>query len=393
MRIIERVKIGLIFLLVFLMVFSYHPGIFTLVQDGGSTLVQPIWYLFTAITLLSLSLSILQSKQIIWYFVLLTLFALTLFLVHAMGFPISRDYIRILLIPFCALIIGWQLKISKKTYKALIVFFGCVVLYVAASQIYTNIGAFVIESQYLVQGKNALGVIVATSVVAFIVLFLQKENNKLFNVFCLALAILAFVLLLTMRARAAMLMTLLIVVFVIYKNFVRSGNKYFFLSVVLTIFSLLAIYIVLPEAAKTYILDSFFYAREDDIISGRGERNRMAIEFLQDNLFFGNIRDLVYVPWIHNFPLLLAYNFGIIAGFGAIAIYFYLSVVIIKAMLKYDIFEIKNIGFVLIAVAFGIGMAEPMAPFGPGTVFVFSFITFGIALRHNYKPKENSAHK
>ena len=388
MRIIERVKIGLIFLLVFLMVFSYHPRIFTLVQDGGSILVQPIWYVFIAIILLSLNLNILYSKQIKWYFVLLTLFALTLFLIHAMGFPISRDYIRAPLISFCALIIGWQLKISGKTYKLLLVFFGCVLLYVAASQVYTNIGALVIEGLYLVPGKNALGPIIATSVVAFVILFLQKENNKLFNVFCLALAILAFILLLTMRARAAMLMTLLLVVFVIYKNFARSGNKYFFLSAVLTVFSLLAIYIVLPEAAKTYILDSFFYAREDDITSDRGTRNIMAIEFLQDNLFFGNIRGLMYVPWIHNFPLLLAYNFGIVGGFGVIAIYFYLSIVIIKAMLKYDIFEIKNIGFVLIAVAFGIGMAEPMAPFGPGTVFVFSFITFGIALRHNYKPKE-----
>jgi O-antigen ligase len=310
-----------------------------------------------------------------------------------MGFPISRLYIRAPLICFCAIIIGWQLKISEKTYKTLLVFFGCVLLYVAAIQIYTNVGALVIEQHYLVPGKNALGPIIATGVVAFVVLFLQKENNKLFNIFCLALAILAFVLLLTMRARAAMLMTLLLVVFVIYKNFVRSGNKYFFLSVTLTVFSLLAIYFVLPEVAKTYILDSFFYGREDDITSGRGERNRMAVEFLQDNLLFGNITGMVQLPWIHNFPLLQAYNFGIIGAFGVIALYFYLSVEIIKAMLKYDIFETKNIGFVLIAVAFGIAMAEPVAPFGPGTVFVFSFITFGIALRHNFKPKENSAHK
>ena len=369
------------------MVFSYHPSVFALTQDGGSILVQLIWFVFTMIALISLSLNIFQSKQIIWYFVLLALFSLTLFLVHAMGFPVSRAYARLLLIPFCALIIGWQLKISEKTYKILLVFFGCVVLYVIASQIYTNIGAFVIESQYLVPGKNALGPIIATSIVAFVILFLQKENNKLFSFSYLALAILAFVLLLTMRARAATLMAILLVIFVIYKNFARSGNKYFFLSAVLTVFSLFAIYFVLPEAAKIYILDSFFYGIEEyDITSGRGERNRMAIDFLQNNLLFGNIRGLMYVPWIHNFPLLLAYNFGIIGGFGAIAIYFYLSVVIIKSMLKYDIFETKNIGFVLIAVAFGIGMAEPSAPFGPGTVFVFSFITLGIALRYNYKP-------
>ena len=380
-----KIKTGLVFVLVFLMIFSYHP--FFVRNRGMETeniLSLPVVITFILTFLLSFSIkTIFNSKQILTTTVLTGTFFLSVLILYSLGFAVEiTDNILPLIIMIAAIMIGWQLEMSEKNYKFLLVFFGCMTLIVTANQIFFYIGSLVIEDLYLAYAKNSLGCIVASTTVIFLHLSMKKGNHKLLTVLFIALSILAFVFLLTIRARTSALITILMVLFMVYKKF--AGNKRnVFLSFGLTFFMFFAVYALLPEIAKNYIYNSFFQHHEYDITTGRMERNIMAIDFLKDNLFFGNIKGMSNVPRVHNYPLLQTYNLGLIGAFANLVLYFYLLFIIIKSLLRVDIFDVKNIGFVLVAISFGISMAEPTYPFGPGTANVFNFITFGLSLRYN----------
>ena len=387
-----KIKIGLVFVLVFCMVFSYHP--FFIREKGmqiENVLSLPVMIIFILTFLLSFSIkTIFDSKQIGVTIVLSGFFFLTILLLYSLGYSVeSKSNILPLIIIIAAMMIGWQLDLSEKQYKFILVFFGCMTLFVTASQIFFYIGALVIEDLYLAYGKNALGCIVASTTIIFLLLSMKKGDGKLLSVFFMALSILTFIFLLTIRARTAALMTILMFIFIVYKKF-ASKKRNIFLSFSLTLVLLFVVYLLLPEIAKNYIYNSFFQRREFDITTGRIERNMMAIDFLKDNLFFGNIKGISNVPTVHNYPLLQTYNFGLVGAFANLALYFYLIYFVIKSLLRVDIFDVKNIGIVLVAISFGISMAEPTYPFGPGTANVFNFITLGISLRYNMgnnKPK------
>jgi hypothetical protein len=152
---------------------------------------------------------------------------------------------------------------------------------------------------------------------------------------------------------------------------------------------ILLIYLLLPVSVKEYVTDSFLLNSEYDITSGRMSRNEQAIHFLENNLLWGNINKTSRIDWIHNYPLLQLYDFGVIGGFPVLCLYFYILFIILKYLFKSNIFDIRNIGFILPIVPFGISLAEPTYPFGPGTVNVFYFIAFGIALRCHYDGVKN----
>jgi hypothetical protein len=389
--IINNIRILLLFILLFLSVFTYHPTIQNTGDfEGGSILSPYIMVLFAVLFLLTFSMNnILKSKVILLCLSLTLLFSLTLSFIFVCGYEIEiLAFVRPLLMATAAIMIGWNLKIFDKSIKYLLLFFAGMALFVAISQVVINIGGLIIENQHKVDGKNMLGCVTAATAVLSCIFVFTKDSSKISIILYLAITVAAIICLLTMRARTASLITLLLIVFVIFKKN-STQNRKFVLSVFGTILIFVLIYIILPEGAKKYIFDSFMQGKEGDITSDRTYRNSQAISFLNDNLLIGNIEGKSNVAWVHNFPLLQAYNFGIIGAFGVLLLYFYLLFNIIKSVFKYDIFNIRNIGFMLLAVSFGISMAEPSFPFGPGTVNVFNFIMFGVALKYNYEQKKS----
>lgn len=382
---LNNTKLLLLFLLVVLLTFYCYPSIRSTGVDEGSILSPYINFVFIFIFVISFNYkSIFRCKEIKYFTLLLFLLSFTLMIANVFFEIDILGEVRQFLIPLFAIVIGWQLRVNDKKYFYLLAIFIVCSLIVALSQVFTNVGGFVIEAQYMVVGKNALGVILATSTVLSFVIYLTNQKGKYF--LFLVASIFLLVCLLTIRARTATLVSLLFMLFILFKKF-SSRNIIFGVFGVICIISLL--YFLLPIEVQHFLYDSFFLNQED-ITSDRMNRNIDAINFLKDNIFLGNLaHKSVNFGWVHNYPLLKLYEYGLILGLAILSIYLYLLVVLVRNVFKKNCFDIRNIGYVILLIPFGISMAEPTFPYGPGTVTVFNFILFGISLRYNYDMKLN----
>ena len=176
--------------------------------------------------------------------------------------------------------------------------------------------------------------------------------------------------------------TIIIVLFLV---FVTNKNKN--KNQVLRLFGIallvFIVFLLLPEEAKNYVYNSFFQNHEDDLTSGRAERNKAALVFLRNNLLVGNLDGFSHIPWIHNYPLLKLYDYGLFFSAPILLLYVYQLVSSIKCSLKNKI-TIWGCGLFALIIPFIISMAEPTFPFGPGTSTVFNFILYGVSIRNLY---------
>jgi hypothetical protein len=341
--------------------------------------------IFVVLFIISLKVKSIRSSIAIKTCVLMTFwFFMQLIMVSTTGgYNIDVfNEIRQLFIACIALIIGWQTNISCKTLKGIGILFIASVLFMLMMQVFINIGGFQIHQVYLTNAKNSIGGLAATAMIMAVILAFEDNNTTRSKVIFSILTLLVLVCLLTIRARTATLVALMLVVFILTRKLYFKKRSILTPTLYLVLVVLI-LYLLLPDMAVNYVFDSFTYGYEDNLLANRGERNEMALNFLKDNFLLGNMSGKAYVPWIHNFPLLQLYNFGFIGALPVLSLYVYLAIAVATGLLKYNIFDINNVGFLLLAVSFGISMTEPTYPFGPGTVNIFNFTMFGIALRHN----------
>jgi len=355
--------------------------------EKGTILSPYINSIFTFVLIFSFNYKgIIRCKEIKYFTILLSLFILLLIIVNTFNFDIDIfEEVRPLFISLFAIVIGWQLKVDDKKYFKILVLFIICSLIVALSQVFTNIGGFVIEEQYMVDNKNSLGVILATALVLSFVIYLTNQNGK--YILFLVISFLFLICLLTIRARTATLVSLLFMLFILFKKF---SGKNMILGLIGVFSIVFFIYLILPIEAKHFFYDSFFLNQEQNVTSDRMDRNIDAIIFLKDNLFLGNLaHKSVNFDIVHNYPLLKLYSYGLFLGLAVLSIYLYLLIVLVRNIFNKSCFDIRNIGYIILLIPFGISMAEPAFPYGPGTATVFNFILFGISIRYNYDMKLN----
>ena len=104
----------------------------------------------------------------------------------------------------------------------------------------------------------------------------------------------------------------------------------------------------------------------------------------------GNLDGFAHVPWIHNYPLLKLYDYGLFFSFPVLFLYFYLLVFAIKKSLKEKV-TVWNFGVFALIIPFIASMAEPTLPFGPVTATVFNFIMFGVFLKYLHGLKDEDS--
>lgn len=354
----------------------------------GTILSKYIIIVFAILVILLFNVkSVFKSKEICYSFLLAILFFLSLLLPSSVFDVEVFNNIRTLIIPLLAIIVGWQINLYNKQYRFIIYVFIISVLYVILSQIMVNGGGFVIEQLYFADAKNQLGVLGATALVLSFLIFCDNKKMKGVRLLYFSIAILLLISLLTIRTRTAVLVSVISVLFILFKKF---DSKNIFYAVIGLTLLISILYVLLPLEAKKYIYDSFVLGQENDITADRMNRNEKAIEFLKNNLLFGNISGKqLNFGWVHNYPLCQLVSFGIIFGFFDLLLYLYLLIVLIKNVFKKNIVNINNAGYIALLIPFGISMAEPTLPFGPGTATVFNFILFGISLRYNYNLLHN----
>lgn len=371
-------------ILILLIVFSFHPMINDLseVLTKGTVLSKYIIIVFVVLLILLFNIkSVFKSKEICYSFLLAILFFLSLLLSSSFFDIDVFGNIRALIIPLLAIVVGWQINLSNRQYRFTIYVFILSVLYVILSQIMIKGSGFVIRD-YFADAKNELGGVGATSVILSFMLFFDSDRKKILRILFLVITILLLFALLTIRTRTAILVSVLLVLLILFKKF---DSKNIFYAIMGIIMFVAVVYIILPSGAKDYVYDSFFLGQENDVTSDRMARNEGAVNFLQNNLLFGNISGKqLNFGWVHNYPLGQLVSFGIVFGFFDLLLYLYLLIISIKNVFKKNIFDIRNAGYIALLIPFGISMAEPTFPFGPGTATVFNFILFGISLRYNY---------
>lgn len=375
----------------FLLVFSFHPSIMKLDEYTGN-IINPfskyinivfciLFIINTNKIKLLIKCPLIRDYMLIMSMVLIYAALTAVFI----GNKFIWWEVRSLTMCLVAIIIGFNLNISDKQMSNLLTIYAVSGLIVGISIVMTNIGGFKIIENNVVTYKNAIGVVLSTaSIISFYMSFERDKYVKLYRIFLLIISIILVMSILTIRARAAALLTLVSFVIILYlKN--KGKNKEAFL---ITIVAIVLLVIVMPQNVENFIMDSFFKGFEEkDITSDRGRRNQQALLFLKDNLLVGNINRVFHVDQIHNYPLRILFNGGIIFSFPILLLYVYLLIKIISCTIKENMRELKNIGFIAIIIPFGISMLEPTLPFGPGATTVFSFMLLGIALKNKYEKK------
>jgi hypothetical protein len=378
--------------LVVLITISSHPTIMAMTYaagiEKGTILSRYIILVFGALFVMCLNpKSMLKPKMIrvswfLWIFIVLYyLFTFALF-----GKKAMMGDVRYIAICLVAIMIGWQMDLDEKRFKIILLAFSGVILYVGLMQVFTNVGGFVILDQYHTDNKNSLGVMLSTGAIIFLFMALNSQGKPIVKVIFYVLAVLTFVVLLTIRARAASVTTILMLLYVLYEHF-KGKNFILYLGVGLVL--LVIVYLVLPSASKEFVYNSFFQNYEgSDVTGGRAERNRAALEVLAYSPLLGNLKQNVTVGWVHNYPLNKMFEYGLVFAFPILLLYLYLLFHSAVKTIRSDNHNTCNIGYYLLIIPFIISMVEPTFPFGPGTATVFNFIMFGMALKYAENEKE-----
>ena len=387
LTILQNARYWVLLLLVFLITFSSHPVIVTLSKsagmENGTILSRYIILVFICLFILCLNVkSMLKAKVIRFSWVAWILIVLFYLLTYSLfGTRKMMSDVRSIAICLVAIMVGWQLYLDKKRFQTLLLVFSGLILFVGMMQVFMNVGGFAILDRYTVDNKNALGVMLATGFTIFLHLGLNRKERVGQKVFLFGLALLTFVVLLTIRARLGALTVMMLFVYLMYERF---KSKNFVLYLLLGVLLATIILLILPSSATDYFYNSFFQNREEDITSGRIERNIAALHFLSQHPFLGNLNQNESIGWVHNYLLNKAFEYGVVFSIPLMLLYFFLLFIIIKRCRRVDSQNTMSMGFFLLLIPFIISMGEPTVPFGPGTATVFNFIVFGLSLRYSY---------
>ena len=373
----------LLYALVFMMAISYHPTVIITSRsaglENGTLLSRYILILFVSL----FAVSITQLPRFKSRFLLKSM--AWLFAIFLVGLIIGGIYnnqemmsnLRPIAIIIASILIGWTICMTLRQFTIILFVFGLTSLFSGLSQVFTNIGGFVIEDQYLVDSKNSLGAMLATADVAFLFLW-KNQKNKLIRWFALACAFVGLLIIVTIRARSALLAV--VVVGGIYIYNLSKNKKSTFLLFVFIALALTAL-ILIPSSINKYLYDSLFSGTQaDDVSSGRIGVYESALQFISQNILVGNVEKNFHLPWIHNYLLLNIYQYGLLFSWPILCLYFYLLIHSIKYLVRNRV-GFTYIGYTIVLVPYVISMLEPTFPFGPGTVTVLNFILLGMSER------------
>ncbi len=385
-RLINGIRCIVLYIFVFLIAISYHPRIISVSRaagyESGTILSRYITFFFIALFILCLSFSFWKSRFIRRF--LIFLFLALLMGVFVNAFYNNRLYlnaVRDVALCFIAVVIGWSLNLGRKDIERLLFFFSLVVLFSGLMQVLTNIGGFIIRSHYLADAKNSLGALLGTVIISMIIVWRSSEVPVI-RLVAVFFSILGLILTITIRARGALLSTV-IVGLMVFLGFIRKTNiAIVFAALFILLFFALPL---MPDVVYNYVYDSLFSGTQSvDFTSGRLSTYQAALEYLSegDNLIWGDIdQSFDLGSWIHNYLLLQVFRFGIVFTLPLLVLYLYLFFHSAKGTMRVKS-PLYECGYPLVLVLFFISLLEPTFPYSPGTATLFNFVLMGCAFRH-----------
>lgn len=388
MSVLDRFKCFLLIILVTFIGVSYHPHFFS--DEVNSIRTGISFYIFAltvVLTLLSLDTKILRVKIIRIYLFLVLSFVCIAIALTAIDLPVSITEIRNISIPLAAIVIGYNLKLSNRAFKILIIAFSISVLFSVYSQLKINIGGFIIAEQYLVNAKNGLGGLTSLSGIS-ILLLLKGGEKRSAKLLIIAYVIFILIFLLTIRARSSTIAYFCVVTLFLYKSAALKKQQertvLIYVASVLTLTFILISSIDFQNRENNPIIDyvyNSFALNKSTIDSGRSERNIDALEVISTNPLLGNLIVKAPLKSVHNYPLRVIADYGLIGSWPLIYIYFMIILYAIRKIYKMNHIRLFDAGLFLLLSQYIISIAEPSFPFGPGSVSFFAFFMFGFHLQ------------
>ena len=379
---IKAIRDVLLYILLFVTAISYHPTIINMSRiagyESGTILSRYIIILFGAVFILSLSISIVRKSRFIRNYViwLLVIFVAALILVAFYRNRIMLHECRAFIIVLGSMMIGYNLQLTRPQFVIIVLMFCLTTLFAGIMQVLVNNGGFRIANQYLTDSKNSLGAMLATSAFSFLYLRrqLNKRLSKSLSLICLLLSLVVIV---TIRARMALVAVVMVLLFY---YFLATRSR----SVLITLLVLGAVTIVgivlMPGFVLDYLDASFTAGTQgSDFTSGRLYTYGEAISYLIQNPLLGNVNRLNQIGWIHNYPLLKVYDYGLLFSWPILVLYVIVGFHALFMARRYDSMSIICFAGCCLLIPYLISMAEPTFPFGPGTVTMYNFILMGMA--------------
>ena len=325
------------------------------------------------------------------------LFVLSLLVWLALGafFPVSDfgDEVRMIFISLCAIWVGWRMKMDEYRLRLLVWVFTIGVVMVGLSVVFMQGSGFSITAEYFSDQKNALGPMLATAAVLCMGMVVSAKGKTAVPVVLLGLVMsaLCVLLILTIRARAALLAVAVVLSLLLFQRF---KSRYTLLSLWVAILMVVAVFILLPHSMKEYVHQSLFSGfTVGDVSSGRMERNYQAMSVWAQNPLFGQLMNAREIGVVHNYPLWQLFRFGLLGALPMLLIYAFLFIKDIKELYSLRTVSMMSVGFYALLIGFVVSFFEYTFPFGPGTSTVVGFIFFGAALKSSSKTENISEEK
>ena len=383
---LSAIRDVLLYVLLFVTAISYHPTIINMSRiagyESGTILSRYIVLLFGVVFLLSISISAVRKSSLLRTFLIWSAVIVVVALI-VQAFYRNGDMLhelRSFAIVFGSIMIGFNLQLSRRKFVFMTLVFCITVLFSGVMQVLVNNGGFVIANQYLTDAKNSLGAMLATCcfLSGYMVMTFSRRLSKYLAI---ALALALFVVMVTIRARMAVLAFALVGLFYLY---LITKNRNIILTIIFGFFILFFGILLMPSSFINYLEASFTAGTQgEDITSGRWYTYMHAISYLSQHPFLGNILKQNSIGWVHNYPLLKVYQYGLLFSWPILALYVYLCLYAYRLAKKSQPRSVSCSGCVCLLIPYLISMAEPTFPFGPGTVTLINFILLGMAERMN----------
>ena len=342
------------------------------------------------------------------FFVCTLLWYLLMFIFYITGLNFKNPYntgndILEPVIPLGLLVLAYKFNFSDNEIKKFsIIYIIFVTIMGIANIVYYGIGLEIPKIYIENFPKNQIGPILSISSIICFYLFLNniiKRNSLAISYIYIIFNIINLICLALIRNRSGLLATFIIITFLIlfYYKYIKKNTKvYLNIIAIFVILVFLDINTSIFNSSISFLYNSFTanynISDMDNLSAGRVKIYEIAIIFLKNNFFLGELNSSEYVPGIaHNYLLNKVVKYGLIGSIPLIFLYLYIVIFIFKTLLK----QIKlgrniNLSLLLIWQAIIISFFEYSYPYGPGVSQALSWFLLGQYLSRTFYEKMES---
>ena len=371
-----------------LVVISFLPWVY--MTAGYYILRYAIMGCMAASFLLSFSLSKCLSSKFLRLFIFtigITAIEFVLFILAGHRFHFS-DFTQ-LIVAFLCICIGMCIDEDIKFWSNVCYYYTIALTVMGLANCLYFAGGFYVPEHYMLnEGKNQVGALIAISAAST---FFIGIKNKEQRVHYWVVFILAFLVLILIRARSDVFALIACMAIVLFKD--ANWKWHWNAKTVCTILGICCItYIAytgfVGDELKTFMMGGKNADNMEELTSRRWSRNAEGLDYFIHDHLTGEQEESSGILLIHNYILLRLVRYGI-WSIPMVIFYLYFGIYVLVKLFRRRKSDFGDLGYVVATVPLIVSFVEPNFPYGPGSVQLLTFVLLGTALpqRKNLLPK------